>query len=71
MSKVVRLSDKEIEMLEEFKRLKLSQYNKMVSEFPHMSMGIATLKNASIEDLLFDALSSACYWELKNDQNMK
>lgn len=71
MSKVVRLSDKEIEMLEEFKRFKLSQYNKMIGEYPYMSRDIAALENASIEELLFDALSSACFWEQKNDEEMK
>lgn len=71
MSKVLRLSDTEIKMLEEFRKFKLSQYNKMVGEFPHINQDIEKLEKANIEELLFSAISSSCYWEEQNDNNMK
>lgn len=61
-SKVIRISNDTLDMLEDYRSLKIQMYEDMISEFPSCSNEVRHYKEMSLASLLNDAVFEARFY---------
>lgn len=71
MSNVIRLSKRELELLEKYRKINIESCEILAKDFPNQEAEVQRFKEADIAELLESALYTAVFFQGKNLEGMK